>query len=331
MSMISTGWPWPAARFTRRPSARRYSRLPSGNAYSSTNSRTRRRLPIRSRSVLLTSLSKCPAFARTQPSFIERKCGSVTMSFTPRHGPRHGHQAEPVPRGLERLHRVALRHDPVRAQALRARRDPATAPAVSGDDERLPRDEEVRRGHDAVHRGLARAVAVVEEVLHLRVVHIDDGQLELAVLRHRPKADHARRRLLVPATDSAEELAALRVKKVDEVRAIIDHKVRLQIKDLVQVLVVLVRRLPFSCVRFKAELLVQRSGDGVVRGQRIAGCESDLRARLLAGQGEDTGLRLRVEGHPDPETLQGLRGDEGLADRTEDGHVGARPFEPKDA
>src|SRR6059058_6251852 len=44
MSMISTGWPWPAAMFTRRPSATRLARFPPGSVYSSTNSRTRRLL-----------------------------------------------------------------------------------------------------------------------------------------------------------------------------------------------------------------------------------------------------------------------------------------------
>ena len=211
------------------------------------------------------------------------------------------------------------------------RRDPASAPAVARHDERLPRHEEVRGRHNPVHRRLPGAVAVVEQVLHLRVVHVHDGELEAAVLLHRPEADHAGRRLLVRPSDALEELAAFRVQKVDEVRAVVDDKVRLEIEDMVQVLVVLVRRLPLLRVRLEAELLVQRGRDGVVRGERVAGREAHLRARLLESEGEDARLRLRVERHADLHSLEGLGRDEALADRREHGHVGPRPLHAEDA
>ncbi len=61
-----------------------------------------------------------------------------------------------------------------------ARGDPLAAPAVTGDDADLPGDEEVRRGQDPIDRRLAGAVPVVEEVLHVGVVHIDRWEQELA-------------------------------------------------------------------------------------------------------------------------------------------------------
>ena len=197
------------------------------------------------------------------------------------HGLRHRHHAEPVHRRLDRLHGVDLRDDDVRPEAVGPRRDPATAPAVPRDDERLPRDQEVRRGHDPVHRGLPRAVAVVEEVLHLRVVHVHDGELELPRLLHRPEPDDPRRRLLIRAPDLLQEVPALRVEEVHEVRAVVDHDVRLEVEDAVQVLVVLLRRLPLLRERLETELLVQGRRDRVVRGEGVARGEADLRPRLF--------------------------------------------------
>src|SRR5881628_2526532 len=54
-----------------------------------------------------------------------------------------------------------------------ARGDAATAHPVAGDDERASGQEDVRRAQDPVDRGLARSVAVVEQVLRIRVVDGD--------------------------------------------------------------------------------------------------------------------------------------------------------------
>ena len=54
----------------------------------------------------------------------------------------------------------------------------AAAPAVAGDDEVQAGQQDVGRPEDAVERALARAVAVVEEVLGLGVVDGDDGIAE---------------------------------------------------------------------------------------------------------------------------------------------------------
>ena len=93
----------------------------------------------------------------------------------------HRHHAEAVHHRLERLQRVDLGDDDVAAHPLGAHRDTPAAPAVAAHHHGLARDEDVGRADDAVQRGLARAVAVVEEMLRHRVVHGDDGVLQRAL------------------------------------------------------------------------------------------------------------------------------------------------------
>src|SRR5947199_1624283 len=84
MSMISTGWPWPAAMFRSRPSAIKWIRFPSGKTYSSTNSRTFFLVfERRSRSALEISLSKWPALPRTTRSLRRGKWAAVRTSLPP--------------------------------------------------------------------------------------------------------------------------------------------------------------------------------------------------------------------------------------------------------
>ena len=125
-----------------------------------------------------------------------------------RGGPVHRHDLEAVHRRLERAHRLDLRDDHVRAHAPRTLRDAAPDPAVAGDDEAPPREEHVRRPDDPVDRRLARAVAVVEQVLRPRLVDRDHREAELALALERLQPDDAGRRLLRARDDVAELLAA---------------------------------------------------------------------------------------------------------------------------
>ena len=75
---------------------------------------------------------------------------------------------EAVHGGLEGADRVDLGDDDVRAHAAGPQRDALAAPAVAADDDLPARQQRVGRPDHAVDRALARAVAVVEEVLGLR-------------------------------------------------------------------------------------------------------------------------------------------------------------------
>ena len=128
--------------------------------------------------------------------------------------------------GLERPQRVDLGDDHVRAHAPGAHGDAAPAPAVAGDDEAPAGEQDVGGADDAVDRRLAGAVAVVEEVLRLRLVDGDDREGELAVGLQRPQADDAGRRLLGAADDLGELVAALPVEHADHVGAVVHRELR---------------------------------------------------------------------------------------------------------
>ena len=122
-------------------------------------------------------------------------------------GLRHRHHAETVHHGFERTNGIHFGDDHVRAQALRAHRQAAPAPAVAGDDKFQSGEQKIRGAQNPVNGGLARAVAIIEEMLGQRVVHGDDRILQRAVQRHRAQSNHARGGFLGAADDSGDEIA----------------------------------------------------------------------------------------------------------------------------
>src|SRR5712664_1947892 len=93
--------------------------------------------------------------------------------------------------------------------AARPHRESATAPAIPRHDNRAPGNQEVGGPDDSVQGGLAGPVAVVEQMLGLRVVHGNDGELQYAVLRHRLQADDPGRRLFSRADYARQQHLAV--------------------------------------------------------------------------------------------------------------------------
>ena len=134
------------------------------------------------------STLKWPELATIAPLFIRRSArrrhvlvaGHGDEDVAVAGGVGHRHHVVAVHRGLERAQRVDLGHDHVRAMPL------GRAARHRGRTSRSPRprsrarDQQVRGADDAVDRGLARAVAVVEEVLGVGVVDRDDRVAQLA-------------------------------------------------------------------------------------------------------------------------------------------------------
>src|SRR5207245_10852898 len=117
----------------------------------------------------------------------------------------HGHDAVTVHDGLQGAHRVDPGDDDVRAHAARAHRQAATAPAVAGDHEDLPRPQDVGRPDDAVDRALAGPVADVEEGLGHGLVAGHDRITQHLVFRRALEPDAAGGRLLGTADHIADE------------------------------------------------------------------------------------------------------------------------------
>ena len=141
----------------------------------------------------------------------------------------HGHHAEAVHHGFQRLGRIDLGDDDVGAHAARPAGDAAAAPAVAGDHDRHAGQQHVRRADHAVERALAGAVAVVEQVLGERVVDGDDGIAQHAFLRHGAQADDAGGGFFGAADDAVEQVLALGMQQVHQVRAVVHRDVRLVI------------------------------------------------------------------------------------------------------
>ena len=120
------------------------------------------------------------------------------------------HHLEALHARLERAHRVDLADDHLGAGAAGAQRDALAGAAVAEHDDRLARQQQVRRAQDAVERRLAGAVVVVEEALGARLVDRDHRAGEPALGLERAQPHEPGGRLLRAADEPVEQLAAAR-------------------------------------------------------------------------------------------------------------------------
>ena len=214
---------------------------------------------------------------------------------------------------------------------FRPRGDAAAAPAVAGDDERAAREQDVGGADDPVDRRLARAVAVVEQVLRVRLVDGDDREAERAVALERAQADDAGGRLLGAGDHVDELLAPVRVQDADHVGAVVHRDLRLVVDRGLDVLVVGVVVLALDGEDGDVVLVDERSGDVVLRGQRVRRAQHDVRAAGLQRAGEVGGLGGDVQAGGDAVARQRLLGLEALADRGEHRHLPVGPRDPPHA
>src|SRR6201999_4275210 len=136
------------------------------------------------------------------------------------HGLFHGHHAEAVHHGFDAFHRIDFGDDNVRAESLSAHCHAAPAPAVTGHDDFQSGDQHVGGANNAVNRGLARAVAIVEEMLGHRIVHGDDRIFQGAVLGHGAQTNHAGGGFFGAGDHVSDQIGALGEQHGHQVRAI---------------------------------------------------------------------------------------------------------------
>ena len=159
------------------------------------------------------------------------------------------------------------------------------------------------------------AVDVVELPLGARVVDGVDRVAELAVVGHRAEAVDAGRRLLGAADDVAELLGEGRVDAEDEVRAVVQRRVRGFVDGAVDAPVEGLGVLAVPGVDLDAVGAVGRSGGAeregrghlVVGRERVAAAPRDLGAARLERLDEHGGLLGDVEAARDLVALEGLR------------------------
>ena len=136
-------------------------------------------------------------------------------------GLRHGHHAETVHDGFDGPHGINLGDDYVGAQALGAHGHALAAPTVSCDHNAQPCNQQIGRADDAVNGGLAGAVAVVEEMLGLRIIYRNDGIFQRSIFRHRAQTDHAGGRLFGAADHAGNQVRVFCEQQRHKVRAIV--------------------------------------------------------------------------------------------------------------
>ena len=254
--------------------------------------------------------------------------GGGDEDLAPRRGLADGHDLEAVHQRLERAHRVDLDDGDVGAVAAEARGDALADPAVAGDDDAPAGDQDVGRAQDAVERRLAGPVAVVEEVLRLRLVDGDDREAEGAVGGHGVQPDDAGRRLLGAGQDLRDLCRARAVEERDEVAAVVHGQVRVRVGDRVEVGVVGVAVLAPPGIDGDPVVGHERRRHVVLRRERVGGGEDDLRSAGLERAHQVGGLGRDVEAGADAQPGQRLLGREPLADEAQDRHLALRPLDP---
>ena len=209
--------------------------------------------------------------------------GGGDEDLAPARGVGRGHDLVAVHERLDGADGIDLDDRDPGAHAIEADGDAAADPAVAGHDAAATREQDVGRAQDAVEGGLARAVAVVEQVLRQRLVDGHDGERERAVGRHGPEADDARwssprcRR-----GRRAALVAALLVEQRHEVAAVVHRDVRVRVGDGVEMRVVRVA-LSSPRTRERADAVAgdERRRDVVLGRERVRRAERDLGAAGL--------------------------------------------------
>jgi hypothetical protein len=156
----------------------------------------------------------------------------------------------------------------------------------------------------AVQRRLPDAVAVVEQVLGVRLVHGHDREAERAVGLHRLQPDHAGGRLLRACQDLGQLLGPLCVQHADHVGAVVHGQVRVMVDCGLDVGVVRVVVLAVSGKHGDSVLGDESGRDVVLRRQRVrraqhhfgaAGLQRAHQVRRLAGDVQAGGDPQAVE------------------------------------
>ena len=89
-----------------------------------------------------------------------------------------------------------------------------------------PGQQDIGGADDAVEGALARAVAIIEQMLGQRVVDRHDGVLQYAFLGHGAQADDAGGGLFGAAHDVRRQILPLGVQQRNQVRAVVHGDVR---------------------------------------------------------------------------------------------------------
>ena len=244
------------------------------------------------------------------------------------YGLRHRHDPVAVHVRLEGPEGIHLGDHHLRAHPIRAHRQPAPAVPVPRHGDGSAGDEQIRRPDQAVERRLSRPVPVVEEMLGIGVVDGHDRVAQRAGAGHASQPDHPRRGFLGPSDHVPQHVRPLAVEDGHQVRAVVHRHGRVGIERLVDVPVV--GRPIFSPAREHRQMNVldQRGGDVVLRGERVAGAEGEGCAARLQRAHQVRRLGCDVEAGGDPQPGERTFAGKAFTNQPEHRHL---PVGPEDA
>ena len=240
----------------------------------------------------------------------------------------HGHDAEPVHHGFKSFGGIDLGDNDFGAGAAGAAGQPASAPAVTRDHELRSREQVVGGADDAVESGLARAVAVVEQVFGVRVIDSHDGETEDAFLRHGAQTDDAGGGLLGAADNAGEGVLPLGMEDGDQVGAVIHRDVRLVIDGSQNMAVIGVIVLALDGEDGDVVIAYQAGGDVILGRKRVGSAQHHVSAAVAQADGQVCRFRGHVQAGGDANALQWLVLDEFLANDLQNLHGLVGPVDP---
>ena len=237
----------------------------------------------------------------------------------------------PVHSRLQRSRMVHLSDNHIRAHPARPQRHASPAPAVARHHNFLARPKYVRRPRDAVQRALPSAVAVVEEVLGIGVVHRDNRIPQPARARQAPQPDNARGRLFSAADNALYRVPALRVQYSHQIRAVVHSDVGAEVKRGVDVRVIGIVVLALDGECGDAVFARQRRRHVVLRAQRIARAYRRFSAAVLQREQQIRGLCGHMQTRRDPQPRQRLFFRKSLPNLAQHRHFALSPADPPNA
>ena len=147
------------------------------------------------------------------------------------------------------------------------------------------------------------------------------------MLRHRPQADHAGRRLLGTADHLRQLVAPRLMQDRNEVGAVVHRHLRPVVERGFYVLVVRIVVLASDRIRLDRVMRSKRCRDGVVGRERIGRAQRDVRAARFESQHQVGRLAGHVQARGQALALQRLVFRETLTNQGQDRHLPRGPVD----
>ena len=147
----------------------------------------------------------------------------------------HRHYGKAVHDSFNSLDGIDLRDYYFCSKTLRAHSDALAAPAIACHDHILSCHDEVGGPVDAVPDGLACAVAVVKEVLHVCVIYHDHREMKLPLPVHGVEPHYSCGSLLAAADDILQLVSKLCVQHMNEVTAVVYYDIAVVGEDCLDI------------------------------------------------------------------------------------------------